>query len=552
MTTTVYTNGSVYSPADPGAHALLVTDGLVEWVGDSRSSLIPADAEVVDLQGAFVAPGFVDSHAHVIGIGRTRVEVDLRHVTNAQELLDALAARADQLPEGAVVRGYGWDETLWTNPELPTIGQIERAAGGRPVYATRVDSHSALVSRESYRVAGMPQPVLVENDSALIDGQPRTDMARWFNDLTPAESLEAARRGLDELARTGHVAVVENAAPHLGGIQDVVSLKQASLDAPSPALFALWGQLAENAEQAERIVAEIHAALDRPDVAPWVLGLAGDLNADGSIGSHTAALREPYADEPANTGISYLTPEQVRDHFVATTQARLQGGFHVIGDRGLDIVLEGAEKAIEIVGARAFAARGHRLEHVEMTDDDALARMLAAFLTASSQPGFDAAWGHAGQLYEQRLGERRLGMNRFATMSRLGIPLAFGSDAPVLEADPWAQVRAAMSHSNPAESLTARGAFNAHTRGAWRALNRHAAGGPRHGEGQLVPGAPASFAVWEIDELAIQIPDPTVSAWSTDPRSRVPMLPALDTENSPRALRTVADGVTIFDSGDLA
>ncbi|GAA1348510.1 amidohydrolase [Falsarthrobacter nasiphocae] len=554
MPSTLYLNGPIYSSASPAADAMLVTDGLVEWVGDSRSAPRPAGASIVDLDGRFVGPGFVDSHTHVIGLGRTRVEVDLRHVRSAGELLDALAARAAGLPETELVRACGWDETLWADPALPTLAQLERAAGGRAVYAARVDSHSALVTRAAYAYAQMQVPLDAEPDEPwLIDGQARTDMAAVVNALSSREAAEAARLGLDEFARTGHVAVVENAAPHLGGVSDVVTLKQASLDAASPEVFVLWGELVDTAEAALARVAEMEGGLDGGDVDPWVLGLAGDLNVDGSIGSRTAALRQPYDDDPASgTGIAYLSPEQVRDHFVATTNARLQGGFHVIGDRGMDIALDGAQAAVEIVGARAFAARGHRLEHAEMTDDDALARMRDLALTSSSQPGFDAAWGREGELYGVRLGHRRLGMNRFATMARLGVPLAFGSDAPVLLPDPWWQVAAAMNHSNPAESLTARGAFTAHTRGAWRALNRHRSGGPRHGEGQLIPGAPASFAVWEIEELAIQIPDPTISAWSTDPRARVPMLPALDTEVPPRAVRTVVNGDVAFDSGDLA
>ncbi|MCB4207516.1 amidohydrolase [Arthrobacter sp. UM1] len=551
MTSTLYTNGAIHSTADPGASAMLVTDGLVEWVGDARSGIVPEGARRVDLEGAFVAPGFVDSHAHAIGVGRTAVEVDLRDCRHAVDVLDRLAERAAASGPDETVRGFGWDETLWTDPALPTFSELERAVEGRCLYAPRVDSHSALVTRASYDRARMELPQSGPDEPGVVDGAARTEMARTFNALSESESAEAARLGLAEFARTGHVAVVENAAPHLGGEQDAVSLKRASLETPAPALFALWGELVDREEDARRIVGELHARLGIEGVEPWVLGLAGDLNVDGSIGSRTAALRAPYLDGEDN-GIAYLTPEQVRDHFVATTRARLQGGFHVIGERGMDIVLEGAQLAVEIVGQRAFAARGHRLEHAEMTDDDALARMLALFLTSSAQPGFDAAWGRPGELYDQRLGDRRLTMNRFASMSRLGVPMAFGSDAPVLAPDPWGQVKAAMDHSNPAESVTARAAFNAHTRGAWRALNRHASGGPRHGEGQLVPGAPASFAVWEIEQLAIQAPNPTASAWSTDPRSRVPMLPALDTDSMPRALRTVSDGVTIFDSGELA
>jgi predicted amidohydrolase YtcJ len=142
-------------------------------------------------------------------------------------------------------------------------------------------------------------------------------------------------------------------------------------------------------------------------------------------------------------------------------------------------------------------------------------------------------------MYVERLGaERAATMNPFAALQRAGVPMAFGSDAPVTPLDPWGTVRAAAFHRTPEHRISVRGAFTAHTRGGWRAVGRDDAG-------TLVPGAPASYAVWSAGELVVQAPDQRVANWSTDPRSGVPGLPDLTPGGQlPRCLATVVHGRT--------
>jgi hypothetical protein len=152
-------------------------------------------------------------------------------------------------------------------------------------------------------------------------------------------------------------------------------------------------------------------------------------------------------------------------------------------------------------------------------------------------------------MYAERLGvERALTLNPFAMLAGAGVVLAGGSDAPVTPMDPWASVRAAVHHRTPGSGLSARAAFNAHTRGG------HRAAGVADGvSGTLVPGAPAHYAIWEAAELVVAAPDSRVQRWSTDPRSRVPALPPLDPgAELPRCLRTVRGGRVIYDRFDSA
>jgi predicted amidohydrolase YtcJ len=206
-------------------------------------------------------------------------------------------------------------------------------------------------------------------------------------------------------------------------------------------------------------------------------------------------------------------------------------------------VLDGWAGRASEVGLEAVRAARHRIEHAEMLDADGVARMASYGLVASVQPAFDARWGGEHGMYAERLGaERARGLNPYAALAAAGVAVALGSDAPVTPLDPWGTLRAAVLHRTPGSGLSARAAFSAHTRGGWRAARRDEAG-------ELVPGAPASFAVWQVTgELVVQVPDARVSAWSTDPRAGVAGLPDLSGDD-PRCRATVVAGAVVHDDG---
>ncbi|MET1021184.1 MAG: amidohydrolase family protein [Arthrobacter sp.] len=537
---TLYRNGSVYTAADPFATAMLTDGDTVAWVGSEHAATSIADSsmEVIDLQGALLAPGFVDSHAHLTETGIALNSLQLSGVRSARELLDAVAGFcASASSDGGPVLGHGWDETQWADSSLPSAEELERAAGGRQVYLSRIDVHSALVSSPLAASAG-----LAGMDGYGAGSQVKRaahTAARLAARRLPAAALRGhQQRALAEAAANGYVALAEMAAPHIGGVEDL-QLAAAWNTGPDavPEVLPYWGQLAGSAEQARSI-------LDGLGVP--VLGLAGDLNIDGSIGSRTAALRSDYTDAPGERGSLYLSVAEAAAHLAACSVLGIQAGFHVIGDAGLDAALDALDLAAAEVGEQKVRAAGHRFEHVELADAEAIRRLASYSVTVSAQPGFDAAWGGDAGLYQQRLGARHQGMNPFASYYAAGVPISFGSDSPVTPLRPWASVRACLQHNNPAERISARAAFLGHTRAGWRAARYR---NPM--AGQLVPGAPASFAVWEVEELMVQVADDRVQSWSTDPRARTPLLPALDTGSEPVCLQTVRDGRELFSNGSL-
>lgn len=531
----MYRNGAIYSPADPFATAMLVDGDTVAWVGQEAAAagMLDDRMTVVDLEGALVAPAFFDSHVHLTETGAALASLDLSRVGSADELLGAVTSHA-AASSGAVI-GAGWDQSSWPGQRVPTGAELEAAAGGRDVYLTRADVHSGLVNTAlADRLALDGVDGWDGRGTVVREAHARVRAA--VLDFSDASRAEHQKRALRHLASTGHAGVAEMAAPHIGTRRDVeVLLELLDAEGPEyPAVHVYWAEPASTAEEARRL---------SDGFGPGRLsGLGGDLNIDGSLGSRTAFLREPYADDSGNRGTLFLEPERIADHVAACSEAGVQAAFHVIGDAGLDAAVAGFRLAAERIGLPAVQAGRHRLEHVEMADQAGVDALLEFGVTVSLQPAFDAYWGAPGGQYEQRLGAARSGrMNEVGRFLAAGVPVCLGSDTPVTAASPWAAVKACLEHNTPEARVSARAAFLAHTRAGYRAVG---AADPL--AGQLAPGSEATFAVWAASELAVQTPDARVSSWSTDARAGTPMLPVLD-EELPTCLRTVRAGRVIFD-----
>jgi len=543
VTSTLYRNGVVHSPADPFAEAVLVEDGTVSWLGadDTAAGIAQRADEVVDLDGALVTPAFVDAHVHVLETALAQEGLDLSVAGGVRSLaaaLDAVRRAVEARPvaeSDAPLLGFGWDEHDWPEGRRPTLEELDAAAGGAPVYLARVDVHSALVTSTLASRTGL-EAVPGWHGDGWVTGNAHhvvRDAARTFS---PARRTALYRRALGLAASRGIVAVHEMSAPFVDTRSGLAELLATTAD-PASGLPLVVGYRAEacvTVDDAHQLLAAV----------PGLTGIGGDLDVDGSLGSRTAALRAPYEDAPDTDGVLHLSAEQVANHVAAVTRAGVHAGFHVIGDRGMDELLLGLQAAAAVEGPAAIAAAGHRVEHAEMVDAMTLAALVLLGVRISAQPAFDAAWGGPDRLYAARLGVRRaVALNPFADLAAAGIPLAFGSDSPVTPLDPWAGVRAAVQHTAVDQRISGRAAFRAATRGGWRL-----AGLDGTGAGELRVGAPAHLAVWRSPALTVEPGQGRLSTWSPEAQAGTPLLPDLSADAEPPVcLRTVRAGVTLFD-----
>lgn len=490
MTRTLLLGARVLDPGGPaGTDAVEISGGKITFVGrvaHARERM--RGAAVLELDGAVLTPAFVDAHVHATATGLLVDGLDLTGCASPEALLDAVAARAAARP-GALVWGHGWQDQHWPQPPPPRAA-LDRAAAGAPVYLSRIDVHSALVS------------------SALLGRAPAAVGAPgWSDGPLSADAHHHARRAaltaVDSTARAaaqsafltaaaarGVAVVHECAGPDISSATDLAEL----ITRPGPEVVGYWGEAVTTPGQVRELLA-----------ATGARGLAGDLFVDGSIGSRTAALRAPYADAEGCTGNRYLDADGVAAHVVACTAAGVQAGFHVIGDAAADVLLEGLDTAATATSAAAVQAAAHRVEHLEMVEPAQARRLAQLGVVASVQPAFDAMWGGRAGMYAERLGAGRAAeMNPFAALRDAGVVLALGSDTPVTPLDPWAAVHAAAHHRTPGSGLAPHEALAAHTVGGYRA-----AGNRSPLAGRLVPGAPASYAVWDGAGPLYGDPDPS-------------------------------------------
>ncbi|MEU5566254.1 amidohydrolase [Micromonospora musae] len=514
---TLYRGGVLLCPADPNATALLVSGGRITWLGVDADA--PAADRVVDLDGALVTPAFVDAHVHATDTGLALSGLDLSGVRSAGELLDAVAGFAAGLPADAVVLGHGWDESTWGASPLPEADALERAAGGRRVYLSQASIHSALVSRAM--LAAVPEVVAAagyDESGWLRRDAHHVVRAAAFASVTRAQRVAAQRVALAHAASLGVAAVHECGGPEISDEEDFTGLLGIS-GAGVPEVYGYWGELGGAARAREL----------------GAVGAGGDLFADGALGSRTAHLSQPYLDGDG-AGHGYLSAEQVREHLLDCAAHGLQGGFHAIGDAAIGTVLEGFAGAVRQLGVERVRAARHRIEHAEIMDKRLIAGFVEYGIVASMQPAFDRLWGGAGRMYESRLGlARSLASNPMGAMHGVGVALAFGSDSPVTPVDPWGSVRAAAAHHSPAQRMSVRAAFAAHTRGGWRAVHLD-------NEGVLALGAPATFAVWDTP-AGVDRNLPVLLA--EDPELRGPQ----DPTPLPVCRRTVLRGDVIYEEG---
>ena len=515
---------SIYSPGNPEATSAVIDGNHFAWIGDriSATSFINDVDHVLDFEDAFIAPGFVDAHVHLSATGLLYSECNLIGSKSAADALSVLREFV-QKSSSEVIYAHGWDDTNWSDKQDFTQTAIDQIVGRRIAYLSRVDLHSAMCSShllESFQVR-------ITHTNGIVRQASHGEVREFvLKQLSPQQRAEAIRLALNQASANGIVSVHENGGPSVSGEQDFAEVSNFAQLNDVPRIFSYW---------ADRDLDRVKSI--------GAYGSAGDLCIDGSIGSQSALLTTAYQGTES-IGSEYLNQDEVSQHLVDCTIAGIQAGFHAIGDKAIEMVAFGIEKAIAQCGLVAVRALRHRVEHALMATPKSLEIFANSGVVLSMQPNFTDLWGHRDGMYEQNLGAQRAQMlNPFSEALNRGIVLAFGTDSPVTPMNPWQTIKAATTHPNPSQRLSMRAAFIAHTRGGWRAVHDDESG-------VIALGAPAHFTVWNVPSFESDFGNDVVSSWSTDARSGMPALPNLDNE-MPTAVLTVLAGNAIFDPNGM-
>lgn len=471
------------SPYEGGEWVLL--DGRhVERVGAGP----PPEADrTVDLPGTTIMPGFVDAHVHLSGTGLAGSGLDLSEAGSREDALRLLRDHCAET-EGPVL-GIGFDETRWEDPGLPEAGDLD-AVSERPVLLLRADGYLSIANRAALEASGA-----LEHEGAdraeggdwtgHLRGAANAEAQRWyFEGLGDAVIQDAQLRAAGLAAARGVTCVQEMAIPDKRGRRDVEVLLGHLEDLPVDGVVYI-------------------AEMDLPYVMDRSFPRAGgDLFLDGSIGARTAALLRPYQGGAPSGDLTY-DDDTLVEFLHNAHLAGMQIGLHAIGDGAIEQALRCWERVYHALDSRArrhFRARRHRLEHFELVSLRQVERAAALGLAISVQPGFDAAWGHQGGMYEQRLGrERAWEMNPFATLMARGLEVGAGSDSPVTPLDPMHGIWSLENHHDPTQRLGREQAIRLFTIGAARIAHLEK-------KGRLEPGSAADLAAYEVDPF--DVPDP--------------------------------------------
>ena len=526
------------------AEAMAIRGDRVEAVGKEGEilKLKGPQTEVINLGGHFVMPGFNDAHLHLANAGFERLTVNLVGVKSLTEFRDRIRARVGAAAPGEWIVGGGWDHTLWPVKELPSRWDIDEVTTDHPVFLQRVDGHIAVANTRALQLASItlaskdPAGGKIDRDST---GQPtgilretaRLAVAAVIPKPTHDKRRQALEAALQDLAQWGITSAQDNSS-----WEDFQVYEEIEREGKLTARITEWLAFDDPLDtlQAHR---SAHPQSDNLLQTGMLKGFM-----DGSLGSRTAALIDPYADDPNNYGLPQYEQAKLTQMTKERVDAGFQVGFHAIGDKGAQMALDAFAASIGHVGTGASPVRAERssaaptsnstpslrlrIEHAQVTTPQQITKFKELKVIASMQPNHlltDMNWAEA------RLGPKRAEHSyAWAEFQKKGVTLAFGTDYPVEPVTPFRGLYAAVTRKSedgkreyfPEQKLTMEQAIAAYTTGS--AFAEFA----EKEKGTLAPGMLADFVVLDRDITS------------------VPPAKVLGT----KVLRTVVGGKTVYEA----
>jgi len=448
------------NPARPKVQAIAIKDGKIAEAGSNEEVLrfMTGETRIIDLNGKTVVPGLIDSHVHMLGLGQSLRQLDLRKVRSIKELQVELKRYAKDRPELRWIMGGNWDQERFSEKRYPNRWDLDAAVSERPVFLTRVCGHIGVVNSVALELASISKvkgplrgKIERKKDTDKPTGIIKEDGLDLIWRIVPKPSLE-------EIKEACVIACKKAVEAGLTGVNWLVS-------------SADEFQAIQNLHSEGRIPIRVYIGVPASFLKNlaelgFVTGFGDDMVklgfvkvfVDGSLGGHTAALNEPYLDKPSTSGMLLCTQRKLNKILLQAHRAGLQIALHAIGDRAVNLALSAFEKTFE--DSRNKMHR-HRIEHCSVLNPMMIKRMKRLGLIASVQPHFVVSdfW------VVDRLGkERARWVYPFKSLLRAGIVAAGGSDSPVEPIDPLLGLRAAVKGSDyNCEGVTAKEALKMYT-----------------------------------------------------------------------------------------
>ena len=505
---TVLFGGTVITMADgigtpQGATGVAIADGRILAIGDrdGLQALIDDATEVIDLPGATILPGFVDSHIHpVFGLSLTR-GADLTGCRTLAEVEHRLGAELAQLGDGEWLLGWGLDPNAFEGAEV-TNRVLDEVAPGRPAFIRLFDAHAALASSRALEIAGcrgdeqFTDGSRVVTDASgrptgyLLELQAMAIVEPFVPELTFDQRVDGLHDVLMRMARAGFTAgQVQDLAP--GTLEILRAIEQAR-DLPIRLRMSPWFEPGTAVEEVDRL-----ARLQGVHGRRWVVE-GVKLMIDGTIDNGTAWLHEPDCLGESTRSL-WLDPERYREALAELDRRGIPTTTHAIGDAGIEFV-------VRAIAGLPHRNATHRVEHIETMTDAALELFASSGITASMQPTHCTLFTRAdgSDHWSTRLGEERAARGfRTGDLVRAGVPLALGSDWPIAPSDAvgiLADARLRRPHDdpdavpvNPEQALDAVDALRGFTTHPYTTIGQRG--------GVLEVGAVADVTVLDVDPL---------------------------------------------------
>jgi predicted amidohydrolase YtcJ len=512
----IFLHGNVYTgvmesssfKAVKRAQAIAVRGDRIQAVGENAEilKLKGPETQVIELGGKFLMPGFNDAHAHLSSGGAERLNVNLTGAKSLDEFRERIRAKVEAAAPGDWILGGGWDENLWPVKAVPTRWDVDEVSRDHPVFLQRVDGHIAVANTRALQLASItiasrdPKGGKIDRDS---NGQPNgilreTARAAVLNAIpepTHDKRRQAMESALAEAVQWGVTSVQDNSQSW----EDFKILEEIEKDGKLTARVSEWLPFDDSLDQLDTK----RKQHPRSDLMLHTGMLKGFM--DGSLGSHTAALLEPYADDPKNSGLPQYDESKLKEMTKERVLAGYQIGFHAIGDKGAQMALDAfaeagrAAKEKKVKAANAGEDYRLRIEHVQVVTPLQIVKFRDLKVIASMQPCHlltDMNWAEA------RLGEKRAAHSyAWAEFLKRGAILAFGTDYPVEPISPFRGLYAATTRKSedgkkeyfPEQKVTMDQAIAAYTTGSAFAEFEEKQ------KGQIVPGMLADFIVLDRD-----------------------------------------------------